>query len=69
MYELINSESSQNLNFVQRSTTRWLSRSKAVDRICSQYLELEAFFEINADKENVTQLTYCIKRLKTNFII
>ena len=71
MYKLINSESSQNLNFVQLSTTRWLSRSTAVDRICNQYLELETFFEINAGKEKcyTAYLLHQAFKNKRNYLI
>ncbi|XP_031338145.1 uncharacterized protein LOC116167034 isoform X2 [Photinus pyralis] len=50
IYSLINLDS-KFTKFVQLSSTRWLSRYKAVQKILSQYLELETFFNIHADKE------------------
>lgn len=50
IYNLINVDSNFS-KFVQLSKTRWLSRYRAVEIFLSNYLELQTFFELNADKE------------------
>lgn len=49
IFDLININSNENKFFklTQLSSTRWLSRYKAVEKILAQYLELETFFSIN----------------------
>lgn len=52
IYDLININTDNKFtNLSQLSTTRWLSRYRAVDKILQQYLELETFFAIGANKE------------------
>lgn len=50
IYDLIN-VGKKFAKLTRLSATRWLSRYQAVEKILSQYLELETFFNINADKE------------------
>lgn len=49
MFDLINTNSDENKfsKLTQLSSTRWLSRYKAVEKILAQYLELETFFSIH----------------------
>lgn len=51
IFNLINLDSGKFSKFSQLSATRWLSRYRAVEKIYAQYLELETFFNIHAEKE------------------
>lgn len=71
IYDLINTEASKFSKLVQLSSTRWLSRYRAVDKILNQYLELESFFQISSVNErcHAAKLLYEAYKNKSNKVI
>lgn len=67
IFSLINNDS-KFTKMTKLSGTRWLSRYRAVEKILAQYLELETFFTINANKERChsAQLLSNAYKNKTN---
>lgn len=67
IFDLINTDSKFS-KLTKLSGTRWLSRYRAVEKILAQYLELETFFTINANKErcHTAQLLSNAYKNKTN---
>ncbi|XP_030761049.1 uncharacterized protein LOC115886123 isoform X2 [Sitophilus oryzae] len=72
IFNLININTENKFSrLTQLSTTRWLSRYRAVDKILSQYLELQTFFDIHAEKErcHTAKILSDIYKNKTNKIL
>ncbi|XP_072387158.1 uncharacterized protein [Diabrotica undecimpunctata] len=72
IFDLINlNEKNKFSKLTQLSATRWLSRFKAVEKILSQYLELETFFSINyvTERCHTAKILYDTYKNKENKLI